>query len=45
MNYLNAAMPADKHDDFDVQEVTRAAATLAKSGVLVQEGDRLRPRE
>ncbi|EJD00255.1 uncharacterized protein FOMMEDRAFT_148505 [Fomitiporia mediterranea MF3/22] len=43
VNYLNAAMPADKHDDFDVQEVTRAAAALAKTGVLVQEGDRLRP--
>ncbi|THH05702.1 hypothetical protein EW145_g4610 [Phellinidium pouzarii] len=45
VNYLNVAMPADKHEDFDVQEVTRAAATLAKSGVLVQEGDRLRPRD
>ncbi|KAL5530990.1 hypothetical protein ACEPAG_3866 [Sanghuangporus baumii] len=45
VNYLNAAMPADKHDDFDVQEVTRAAASLAKTGVLLQEGDRLRPHD
>ena len=45
VNYLNAAMPADKHEDFDVQEVTRAAASLAKSGVLIQEGDRLRPAQ
>lgn len=45
VNYLNAAMPADKHDDFDVQEVTRAAASLAKTGVLVLEGDRLLPRD
>lgn len=45
VNYLNAAMPTDKHEDFDVQEVTRAAASLAKSGTLVQEGDLLRPRD
>lgn len=45
VNYLNAAMPQDKHEDFDVQEVTRATASLVKSGAIVQEGDLLRPRD
>ncbi|KAI5120185.1 hypothetical protein M0805_002653 [Coniferiporia weirii] len=45
VNYLNAAMPTDKHEDFDVQEVTRVVSSLAKSGELVQEGDRVRLRD
>lgn len=42
VNYLNAAMPADKHEDFDVPEVTKTAVALQDKGVLVLEGDMLR---
>ncbi|KAJ7622045.1 hypothetical protein FB45DRAFT_870282 [Roridomyces roridus] len=31
LTYLNTAMPADKHEDFDTGEVVRAAAALAQA--------------
>ena len=37
--YLNAAMPPDKHEDFDTAEVTKTAAQLHEMGRLVFEGD------
>ncbi|KAJ7636212.1 hypothetical protein FB45DRAFT_828517 [Roridomyces roridus] len=47
--YLNTAMPADKHEDFDTGEVVRGAAALAASGArrdgrmrFALEGDMLR---
>lgn len=49
--YLNAAMPQDKHEDFDTSEVIRAAAALVQEcqrgnwngrGRFVFEGDLLR---
>lgn len=40
--YLNAAMPADKHEDFDTTEVARALAALKEKGRIVFEGDVLR---
>ncbi|KAJ6611107.1 hypothetical protein B0H10DRAFT_2165898 [Mycena sp. CBHHK59/15] len=44
LTYLNAAMPQDKHEDFDTGEVVRAASALAarEKGRLVLEGDMLR---
>lgn len=42
LTYLNAAMPADKHEDFDTTEVIRAAAALHEKGHIVFEGDMLR---
>lgn len=42
VNYLNAAMPTDKHEDFDVQEVTKVASSLARAGSLVLQGNRVR---
>ncbi|KAF7330209.1 GLTP domain-containing protein [Mycena venus] len=35
LTYLNAAIPADKHEDFDTNEVLRAASAIA-----IHEGDR-----
>lgn len=43
VNYLNAAMPLDKHEDFDVPEVASAVKALSDRGVLVVEGDSVRP--
>ncbi|KAJ7732359.1 hypothetical protein DFH07DRAFT_871080 [Mycena maculata] len=42
--YLNAAMPADKHEDFDTGEVARAAGALAarEKERFALEGDMLR---
>ena len=40
--YLNAAMPPDKHEDFDTAEVTKAAAALHERGEFVFESDVLR---
>ena len=40
--YLNAAMPPDKHEDFDTTEVVRAVATLQDQGEISFEGDTLR---
>ncbi|KAJ7215051.1 hypothetical protein GGX14DRAFT_696581 [Mycena pura] len=43
--YVNAAMPTDKHEDFDTGEVARAAAALAARGrSFVLEGDMIRVR-
>ncbi|KAI6041867.1 hypothetical protein EDC04DRAFT_2664596 [Pisolithus marmoratus] len=40
--YLNAAMPPDKHEDFDTAEVAKAVATLHDRGDIIFEGDMLR---
>ena len=40
--YLNAAMPPDKHEEFDTTEVARAVGALAGRGRVVFEGDVLR---
>ena len=42
VNYLNAAMPMDKHEDFDTPEVTKTASRLAKAGTLILEGNIVR---
>ncbi|KAH7909942.1 hypothetical protein BJ138DRAFT_1066164 [Hygrophoropsis aurantiaca] len=42
LTYLNAAMPVDKHEDFDTAEVVKAAAALQDRGDIVFEGDMLR---
>jgi hypothetical protein len=39
LTYLNAAMPPDKHEDFDTAEVVRAAAALHDRGEISFEGD------
>ena len=40
--YLNAAMPSDKHEDFDTTEVVKAVVTLQDQGEISFEGDTLR---
>lgn len=40
--YLNAALPPDKHEEFDTAEVTRAAKTLHDRGSVAFEGDTLK---
>ncbi|KAF8878382.1 hypothetical protein CPB84DRAFT_1817510 [Gymnopilus junonius] len=40
--YLNAAMPQDKHEDFDTSEVARAVQSMKEKGRVVFEGDILR---
>lgn len=42
LTYLNAAMPPDKHEDFDTSEVIRAAAALQGKGEIVFVGDMIR---
>ena len=42
VTYLNAAMPADKHEDFDTTEVTKAATALHDRGDVRFEGDIVR---
>jgi hypothetical protein len=42
LSYLNAAIPPDKHEDFDTAEVVKAAASLQNRGDIVFEGDILR---
>ncbi|KAI0339386.1 hypothetical protein BDW22DRAFT_1336029, partial [Trametopsis cervina] len=42
VTYLNAAVPPDKHEDFDTTEVIKAATTLRDRGEFVFEGDVLR---
>ncbi|KAF9073299.1 hypothetical protein BDP27DRAFT_1360483 [Rhodocollybia butyracea] len=37
--YLNAAMPIDKHEDFDTAEVVRCIGALRDKGRLLLEGD------
>lgn len=43
VSYLNAAMPPDKHEDFDTAEVSRAALALHAAGAVALAGDVLRP--
>ncbi|KAH9957007.1 hypothetical protein BC827DRAFT_1157493 [Russula dissimulans] len=40
--YLNAALPPDKHEEFDTAEVIRAAKTLHDRGSVAFEGDTLK---
>lgn len=40
--YLNAAMPPDKHEDFDTSEVARAVAAMKEKGKVIFEGDIIR---
>jgi len=40
--YMNAALPPDKHEEFDTAEVTRAAKTLHDRGNVAFEGDTLK---
>ncbi|KAI0294495.1 hypothetical protein B0F90DRAFT_1756905 [Multifurca ochricompacta] len=40
--YMNAALPPDKHEEFDTAEVTRAAKTLHDRGRVAFEGDTLK---
>ncbi|KAI0358176.1 hypothetical protein OH77DRAFT_1421476 [Trametes cingulata] len=42
VTYLNAAMPPDKHEDFDTAEVTKAATALHERRTFVFEGDVIR---
>jgi hypothetical protein len=48
LTFLNAAMPPDKHEDFDTAEVVKTVAALTKErggdggGGIVFEGDMLR---
>lgn len=44
MNYLNAAMPIDKHEDFDLAEVTKAVRGLSERGkIAVDNNELIRP--
>ena len=40
--YMNAALPPDKHEEFDTAEVTHAAKTLHDRGRVAFEGDTLK---
>ena len=40
--YLNAAIPQDKHEDFDTCEVVRGVVALQERGWMKLEGDILR---
>ncbi|KAH9851970.1 hypothetical protein C2E23DRAFT_860280 [Lenzites betulinus] len=42
VTYLNAALPPDKHEDFDTAEVTKAASALHERRLFVFEGDVIR---
>ena len=42
VTYLNAAIPPDKHEDFDTTEVTKTAKALRDRGEFAFEGDILR---
>ena len=42
LQYLNAAMPPDKHEDFDTAEVTKTMTALHDRGAFVFEGDVIR---
>lgn len=41
--YMNAALPPDRHEEFDTAEVTRAVKTLHDRGSVAFEGDMLKP--
>ncbi|KAI0741382.1 hypothetical protein C8Q80DRAFT_132696 [Daedaleopsis nitida] len=42
VTYLNAAMPPDKHEDYETAEVTKAMTALHERGAFVFEGDVIR---
>ena len=42
VTYLNAAMPPDKHEDFDTAEVTKTMTALHERETFVFEGDVIR---
>lgn len=43
VNYLNAALPSDKHEEFDLSEVTKTVAgALRERGIVKLEGDVVR---
>ncbi|KAK1215550.1 hypothetical protein PQX77_021853 [Marasmius sp. AFHP31] len=42
LTYLNAAMPPDKHEDFDTAEVAKAVVATGEKGRYVLEGDLVR---
>lgn len=42
LTYLNAAMPQDKHEDFDTTEVVKGVTALQERGRVVLQGDILR---
>ena len=42
LSYLNAAMPPDKHEDYDTTEVVKAVAALHERGDIIFEGDMIR---
>ncbi|KAI0793704.1 hypothetical protein C8Q74DRAFT_1346610 [Fomes fomentarius] len=42
VTYLNAAVPPDKHEDFDTAEVTKTMTALHERGAFVFEGDVIR---
>lgn len=42
VTYLNAAMPPDKHEDFDTAEVTKMMTVLHERGTFIFEGDVIR---
>ena len=45
VTYLNAALPPDKHEDFDTIEVVKAVVAISERGDCVLEGDVLRLRD
>jgi hypothetical protein len=45
LTYLNAAMPADKYEDFDTSEVVKGVVALEEKGKVRFEGDLVRLRE
>jgi hypothetical protein len=42
LTFLNAAMPQDKHEDFDTRELVKAVAEFHEQGYVSFEGDTLR---
>ncbi|KAJ3551564.1 hypothetical protein NP233_g13061 [Leucocoprinus birnbaumii] len=42
LTYLNAAMPQDKHEDFDTSEVVKGVTALQDRGKVVLQGDNIR---
>ncbi|TFK21655.1 hypothetical protein FA15DRAFT_69738 [Coprinopsis marcescibilis] len=42
LGYLNAAMPIDKHEDFDTAEVVKCVSWLKEKGQVVFQGDVIR---
>ena len=42
LTYLNAAMPPDKHEEFDTAEVAKAVVASGDKGGYILEGDLVR---